>query len=76
MAKRTDESSSEDRITREDVEARFRQFTGDVNETAETMTKAAAAIGAGLLMLLLILVFLVGRGKGKKKTTVVEVIRI
>ena len=74
--KPAESAGEETRISRDDVEAKFRQLTGDVNETAETMTKVATAVGAGLLVLLLILVFLIGRGKGKKKTTVVEVIRI
>ena len=67
---------AEGHISRDDVEAKFRQLTGDVNETAEQMTKVAAAVGGALLALLLIIVFLTGRRKGQKKTTVVEVIRI
>lgn len=74
-AKKTTEAGTAP-ITREDVEAKVRHLTGDVNEQVEKMTRAGAAVGAGLLMLLLIIVFLMGRGKGKKKTTVVEVIRI
>lgn len=63
-------------ISRADVEAKIRQFTGDVNDTAERMTRVGAAVGAGLLVVALILVFVIGRNKGQKKTTVVEVIRI
>ena len=74
--KPADSVGEQTQISRDDVEAKFRQLTGDVNETAEKTTQVAAAVGAGLLIVLLILVFLIGRGKGKKKTTVVEVIRI
>ena len=63
-------------ISRDDVEAKFRTLTGDVNETAEKMTKASIAVGSGLLVLILILVFLIGRNKGVKKTTVVEIVRV
>jgi hypothetical protein len=65
-----------DYISRDDVESKIRQFTGDVNDTAERMTRVGAAVGAGVLMVLLILIFIIGRSKGKKKTTIVEVIRI
>lgn len=63
-------------ITRDDIEAKFRQITGDVNETAEEMKGTAAAVAAGLVALVLIVVFLMGRRRGRKRTTVVEVIRV
>jgi hypothetical protein len=73
---RTSTDDDNGHITRSDVEQKVREFTGDLNETAERMTRAGAAVGAALLVIILLLVFLVGRGKGRKKTTVVEVIRI
>ena len=65
-----------DKITRDDLEAKFRQITGEVNEKAQTMTKVGMAAGAAALIALLVMVFLVGRSKGQKKTTVVEIVRV
>ena len=69
-------TGGEARITREDIENKFRQLTGEVNETAQRMSRMAIAGGAAGVVLLLILAFLVGRSKGVKKTTVVEVVRV
>ena len=74
MADKSAEST--ERISREDVENKIREFTGDVDDGVERLTKAALAVGSAVLVLLLIIVFLTGRSKGRKKTTVVEVIRI
>lgn len=74
--KAAEETEVVDKISRDDIAAQFRQLTGDVNETAQTMTKAAAAGGAALVTLLLIIFFLMGRSKGQKKTTVVEIVRV
>ncbi|HEC10167.1 MAG TPA: hypothetical protein ENI86_11490 [Acidimicrobiales bacterium] len=72
----TEVSGGQDRITREDIENKFRQLTGEVNETAQRMSRMAIAGGAAGVVLLLILAFLIGRSKGVKKTTVVEVVRV
>lgn len=72
----SDEVALGEKISRDDIEARFKQLTGDVNDTAQTMTKAAVAGGAALITLLLIIFFLTGRSKGKKRTTIVEIVRV
>ncbi len=71
-----DGTGGPERITREDIENKFRQLTGEVNETAQKMSRMAIAGGAAGVVLLLILAFLIGRSKGVKKTTVVEVVRV
>jgi hypothetical protein len=65
-----------DKISRDDIEARFKQLTGDVNDTAQKMSKVVIAGGAAALVLMLIMVFLTGRSKGQKKTTVIEIVRV
>lgn len=65
-----------DRITRDDLEAKFRELEGEADQTvqsARTYLVAAAAVAAvGVLAV----AFLAGRRRGKKKTTVVEIRRI
>lgn len=67
---------SQQRITRDDLEAKFRALQDDVqhkvNDKKQTMTTAAIAGG----VVLLLLVFFLGKRAGKKKTTYVELRRI
>lgn len=62
-------------ITRDDLEAGFRQLTGEVDERAESARDTiitAAAVGAAVVIGI---VFLLGVRRGKRKTTIVEVRR-
>jgi hypothetical protein len=63
------------KITRDDLEAKFRELTGDVDEKAEAAKDTAIAIGAVIGAAVIIGVFLFGRSRGRKKTTIVEVRR-
>ncbi|CAB4551098.1 MAG: hypothetical protein ACK5CE_02775 [Actinomycetes bacterium] len=67
---------SQQRITRDDLEAKFRALQDDVqhkvNDKKQTMTTAAIAGG----VVLLLIVFFLGKRAGKKKTTYVELRRI
>jgi hypothetical protein len=64
------------KITRDDLEARFRQIQGDaqakVLDQKQTLVTAVAAAGAVVLLV----IFLLGRRSGKKKTTIVEIRRV
>jgi hypothetical protein len=64
------------RITRDDLEARFRKLQGDaqakVNDKKQTLITAAAAGG----VLVVVIFFLLGRRSGKKQTTLVEIRRV
>ena len=66
---------AQQRITRDDLENRFRALQDDVqgkvNDKKQTMTTVAIAGG----VVLMLLIFLLGKRAGKKKTTVVEVRR-
>jgi hypothetical protein len=64
------------KITRDDLEAKFREIKGDVDKRARAAkeTLIPLAIAGGLLTLLL--VYLIGKRVGKKKSTVVEIRRI
>lgn len=65
-----------DRITRDDLEAKFRELEGDVHEhvTSARSTLIAAGVVAGLVLLLI--AFLFGTRKGRKRSTVVEIRRV
>lgn len=63
------------KITRDDLEAKFRELTGDVEDKATEAKETAIAIGAVIAGAVVLGVFLFGRSRGRKKTTIVEVRR-
>jgi len=73
----TDNRDTTDRkITRDDLEAKFREIKGGVDQRTKAATDTAMpfAIAGGLIVLLL--VYLIGKRVGKKKSTIVEIRRI
>lgn len=67
--------TSEAKISRADIEAKFRELTTDVDDRAEAAKGTAVAVGAVVAAAVVIGVFLLGRSRGRKKTTVIEVRR-
>lgn len=69
-------AASEERISREDIEAKFRDLKDTVDgKTVEAKAKAVpAAVVGGIL--LVILIYLIGRRAGAKRSTIVEIRRI
>ena len=63
------------KITRDDIEARFRALTGDVDEMAEDAKTTAISVGAVVAAAVVVGVFLFGRSRGRRKTTMIEVRR-
>ena len=70
-----DQADGPTKITRDDIEAKFRELTGDVEERAESARSTAVTIGAVLAVTVVLGVFLYGRRRGRKSTTIVEVRR-
>lgn len=68
-------AKSGEKITRDDLESKFRQLTGDVDDKAEEAKTTAITIGAVVAVAVVLGVFLFGRSRGQKKTTVLEVRR-
>ena len=64
-----------DKITRDDIEAKFRQLTGDVEERAESARSTAVTVGVVVGVIVVLGVFMLGRRRGRKSTTFVEVRR-
>jgi hypothetical protein len=65
-----------DRITRDDLEDKFRELEGDAREQAESARSTVVTAGVVAALLLLLLAFLLGTRKGRKRSTVVEIRRV
>lgn len=76
MSKRNPDEEQSEKISRDDIEAKFRELTGGLDDTVKRMSRAAVAGGAAAIVLLLIFVFIIGRSKGRKKTTLIEIVRV
>lgn len=63
-------------ITRDDLEAKFRELEGGARRQAESARPTLLAAGIGAVIIVLLLSFLLGRRAGKKSTTIVEVRRV
>jgi hypothetical protein len=64
------------RITRDDLEDKFRQLEGGAREQAESARSTVITAGVVAALLLLLLAFLLGTRKGRKRSTVVEIRRV
>ncbi len=62
-------------ITRDDIEAKFREVRNEVDETASSLKTVAIAAGVVAAVAVVGLAFWMGRRRGRKATTVVEVRR-
>lgn len=65
-----------DKITRDDIEAKFRELADDVEETTETAKSYAAAAAVAVGVVIFVVAFGVGKRRGRRKSTVVEIRRI
>ena len=69
-------SSPTDRITRDQLEDKFRELEGDARDQVESARSTAVTAGVVAGLLLLLLAFLLGTRKGRKRSTVVEIRRV
>ena len=65
-----------ERITRDDLEGKFRELEGEATSTAQQAKSYAVAAAAVAVVAVAAVAFMIGRRRGKKKTTVVEIKRI
>jgi hypothetical protein len=63
------------RITRDDIENKFRELQGEVETATDDVRSYAATVGAVLAVIALLLAFLLGRNRAKRTRTVVEIRR-
>jgi hypothetical protein len=64
------------RITREDIETKLRQLTGDTEEAAQAQKTNGIIVAALGGLAVLALVYFLGRRRGKKKSAFVEIRRL
>jgi len=69
-------SPAAEKITRDQLEAKFREVTGGVSDEVEGVRSQALAIGLAVVVVSVAVVFLFGRRVGRKRSTIVEVRRI
>jgi hypothetical protein len=72
----TASASTPRQITRDDLESKFRELHGEVEETKETVLSTAITVGAVVVVGVIAVAFLFGRRRGRRRTTGVEVRRI
>ncbi len=66
----------EETITRDQIEAKFRELTGGVTEEVEGVKSQAVTVGLAVVVVAVAVVFLIGRRSGRRRSAVVEVRRI
>ena len=65
-----------DRITRDDIEGKFRELQGEVDVVNDEVRSYAATAGAAAVILLILLAFWLGRRRGRRTQTLVEIRRL
>lgn len=63
-------------ISRDDIEAKFRELQGEVDDTVEQTMGVAVIAGVAVVVGVVLVAFALGRRRGRKRTTVVEIRRI
>jgi hypothetical protein len=69
-------SAPTERITRDQIEAKFRELTGDVDEEISSKRSQAVTVALAVGVAAVAVIFLIGRRAGRRKSAVVEVRRI
>jgi hypothetical protein len=69
-------TATQRQITRDDIEAKFREIKGDIDTTTEQAKPAGIVVGVLLLVGLVGLAYLMGRRKERKRRTVFEIKRL
>lgn len=64
------------KITRDDIEAKFRDIQGEVEIVGEEAMNKAIVVGAVVVVIVVVVAFALGRRRGTKRRTVVEIRRI
>jgi hypothetical protein len=63
-------------ITRTDIEAKFAELRGEVDERTQAAKVPAIAVAVGAVVLTLVTAYWLGKRKGKKRQLVLEIRRI
>ena len=65
-----------ERITRNDIESKFRELRGEVDTAADSARQYAILAGAVVAVAVVGVAFFLGKRRAKKTTTLVEVRRL
>jgi hypothetical protein len=77
MSKSAEPSTKPDsKISRDDIEAKFRELRGDVDTRVEDVKVPAAAIAVGIVVATIVVAYWFGKRRGKKRQMVLEIRRI
>ena len=69
-------SEPAERITRDDIENKFRELQGGVDTAADVAVPYVLVVGAAVAATIVIAAYLLGRRRGKRKSAIVEVRRL
>jgi hypothetical protein len=69
-------SPATERITRDQIEAKFRELTGEVTDEVESTRSQMVTVGLAVGVVVVAAIFLMGRRNGRRKSAIVEVRRI
>lgn len=64
------------RISRDDIEAKLREISGDVDERVESARPQILAGAVGGVILVALVAYLLGRRGGRRRSALVEIRRI
>jgi hypothetical protein len=64
------------RITRNDLESRFREIKDGVDQQAFAAKNKAVPVAVGLGVVVLVLVYIIGKRVGRKTSSIVEIRRL
>ncbi|MCB1261074.1 MAG: hypothetical protein KDB33_11920 [Acidimicrobiales bacterium] len=64
------------RIDRTDIEAKFRELQGEVDDVQEEATNIAVTVGAIVAVVVVVAAFVIGRRRGNRSRTFVEIRRL
>jgi len=67
---------SQQRITRDDLEAKFRSLQDDVQGKVMDKRQTLVTAGSAVAVVVVLIVFFLGKRSGRKKTTFVEIRRL
>ena len=69
-------SPADEKITRAQIEGKFREMPGGVTDEVEGVKSQALAIGLAVVVVSVAVGYLLGRRRGRRRSTIVEVRRI
>jgi hypothetical protein len=64
------------KITRDDLEAKLREMSGDVGDTVDAVKPQLFGGAAAAAILALVVAYLLGRRRGRKRSAIVEIRRV